>query len=390
MSGGPNHADTGTGPAAIFRRAFGYRPAGVWAAPGRINIIGEHTDYNDGFALPFALPQELALAAAPRGDGLLRVCSRQAGEVSESRVDPPDPDSAPTWAAYPFGAVWELRRRGHEVPGLDLAIDSDIPRGAGLSSSAALTCAAALAAADLGGLDLDRGELARVAQAAENDFVGMPCGLMDQAAVLSAVSGHALFFDARTEDVRPVPFDPATVGVTVLVVDTRAPHRHVGGEYAARRRTCEDAARTLGVTALRDLTTADLQAAFGVLDDAETRRRVRHVVTENERVLSARRLLLEGRLSELGPLLSASHVSLRDDYEVSVPEVDAAVEAATSAGAWGARITGGGFGGCVIALVEADSAPGCTTAVREAFRRADFAEPHIFEAHPSAGARRTA
>jgi galactokinase len=272
------------------------------------------------------------------------------------------------------------------VGGLDLLVDSTVPTGAGLSSSAALTCAVVMAAAALHGDDLPPDRVIRLAQRVENDFVGMPCGILDQSASMLSTEGHALFMDTRTMDTEQVPFAPGEHGLSLLVVDTRAPHRLVEGHYADRHRACKDASRSLGLAALRDV--ADLPGALAALPDDLSRRRVRHVVTENARVLEAVALLRSGDVRAVGPLLTASHASLRDDYEVTVPEVDTAVDAALDAGALGARITGGGFGGCVIALVAADGARHCAEAVREAYRERGFAEPGVFEAVPSAGARR--
>jgi galactokinase len=369
-----------------FRSAFGYAPEGVWTAPGRINLIGEHTDYNDGFVLPFALPHALTASAARRTDGRVRLLSRQSPQEYAAPVGDLVPGVVEGWAAYPAGALWVLRDEGHPVDGLDLLVDSTIPSGAGLSSSAALSCAAVMAAAALYGADPAPGEVARLAQRVENDFVGMPCGILDQSASMLSTEGHALFMDTRTLETEQVPFAPSAEGLTVLVVDTRAPHRHVDGAYAERRRSCEEAARVLGVAALRDVT--DLPGALAALPDDVSRRRVRHVVTENERVLRAVDLLRSGRTREVGPLLTASHASLRDDYEVSVPEVDTAVDALLAAGALGARITGGGFGGCVVALVETERVESCAKAVLEAYRERGFEEPSAFGALPSAGARR--
>ncbi|MCP3015623.1 galactokinase [Nocardiopsis dassonvillei] len=369
-----------------FRSAFGYAPEGVWTAPGRINLIGEHTDYNDGFVLPFALPHALTASAARRTDGRVRLLSRQSPQEYAAPVGDLVPGAVEGWAAYPAGALWVLLDEGRPVDGLDLLVDSTIPSGAGLSSSAALSCAAVMAAAALYGADPAPGEVARLAQRVENDFVGMPCGILDQSASMLSTEGHALFMDTRTLETEQVPFAPSAEGLTVLVVDTRAPHRHVDGAYAERRRSCEEAAHALGVAALRDVT--DLPGALAALPDDVSRRRVRHVVTENERVLRAVDLLRSGRTREVGPLLTASHASLRDDYEVSVPEVDTAVDALLAAGALGARITGGGFGGCVVALVETERVESCAKAVLEAYRERGFEEPSAFGALPSAGARR--
>ncbi|WP_150238031.1 galactokinase [Nocardiopsis quinghaiensis] len=369
-----------------FRSAFGYGPEGVWTAPGRINLIGEHTDYNDGFVLPFALPHALTAAAARRPDGAVRFRSRQAREEFGARLPDLSPGAVKGWAAYPAGALWALRGEGHTVDGLDLLVDSTIPTGAGLSSSAALTCATVMAVASLHGADLGPAEVARLAQRVENDFVGMPCGILDQSASMLSTEGHALFMDTRTMGTEQVPFDPSAAGLTVLVVDTRAPHRLVEGHYADRRRSCEAAARVLGMAALRDVD--DLPGSLTALPDDVSRRRVRHVVTENARVLETVDLLRSGDLRAVGPLLTASHTSLRDDYEVSVPEVDTAVDALLAAGALGARITGGGFGGCVVALADAGRVETCEKAVRKAYRERGFAEPVVFGALPSAGARR--
>ncbi|MGW9478206.1 galactokinase [Saccharomonospora azurea] len=370
-----------------FEDAFGRRPDGVWAAPGRVNVIGEHTDYNDGFVLPMALPQGVRAAAARTADDRVRVVSLQeSGEPVGFPVDV-RPGDVTGWAAYVAGVVWSLRSAGHAVGGVDLAVDGDVPAGAGLSSSAALECSVACALNELFDLDIAPADLARLAQRAENDFVGMPCGVMDQMASVACEEGHLLFLDTRSLRAERVPFDTASHDRTLLVIDTRAPHRLVDGEYARRRAACEAAAETVGVRALRDVAVDDLPAVLPRLDD-EQQRRVRHVVTENARVEDVVHRLRDGDLDGIGPLLTASHASLRDDYEVTVGELDAAVEAALSAGALGARMTGGGFGGCVIALVAADRAEAVFDAVREAFATAGYAEPTAFTAVPSPGAHR--
>ncbi|MFD1149988.1 galactokinase [Saccharothrix hoggarensis] len=360
---------------------------GVFEAPGRINLIGEHTDYNDGFVLPIALPHTVRVTAARRDDGVLRVASRQAHGVAELRVADLAPGVVTGWAAYVAGVVWVLREEGHPVGGFGLLVDGNVPLGAGLSSSAALESATALAVTELSGVDLDRRELARIARRAENEFVGMPCGIMDQSASLLARERHALLLDTRTSEIEHIPFDPAASGLALLVVDTKAPHRLVDGEYAARQRDCRRAAEQLDVPALRDVDQADLD---GVVRDLPERlaRRVRHVVTENQRVLDAADLLRARRTRELGPLLTASHASLRDDYEVTVPELDVAVDALVAAGALGARMTGGGFGGCVISLVEESAVDACTEAVRAAFADHRFTAPDCWTATAAPGARR--
>jgi galactokinase len=377
------HADV----QASFRNAFGYAAEGVWMAPGRVNLIGEHTDYNDGFVLPIALPYAITAAAARRTDGVLRFQSRQAEQAVEVPLDALGPGSVSGWAAYPAGVIWALRAHGHIMSGLDVLIDGAVPLGAGLSSSAALGCVTALAAAQLHGLDIDRPTLAFLVQRAENAFAGMPCGIMDQAAALLCTAGHALFLDTRTLDAEQVPLDLAAHGLALLIIDTQAPHRFVDGEYAARRRTCERAASLLDVKALRDIEIGQLPTALTALPDDDTRRRVRHVVTENARVLEVVKLLQTGRLPDIGPILTASHASLREDYEVTVAELDTAVDTALATGVLGARMTGGGFGGCVIALLAEDQVNTCASAVSNAFRDRGFAEPAYYVSTPSAGAR---
>ncbi|MFE9205279.1 galactokinase [Micromonospora sp. NPDC007230] len=374
---------------AGFRQRYDAEPAGRWAAPGRVNLIGEHTDYNEGFVLPFALPLRTVVAAAPRDDERWTVWSELADEPVEfGPAEADEPGRVTGWAAYVAGVVWALRAAGHRVPGARLAVASDVPVGSGLSSSAAVEAAVLAALVELGGLDLPADRWPRLAQRAENDYVGAPTGIMDQSAVIRGRPGHTLFLDCRTEDVEPIPFDLAAAGLAMLVVDSRAPHRHADGEYAARRASCERAARTLGVPALRDVTVADLDAALARLPDEETRRRVRHVVTEDQRVLDTVALLRAGRVRDIGPLLTASHASMRDDFEITVPEVDTAVEAALAAGAYGARMTGGGFGGCVLALVDADRAPAVADAVTAAYAERGFAAPGTLTALPVGGATR--
>ncbi|XRQ05918.1 galactokinase [Actinomadura welshii] len=381
-----------SGPQALagaFTEAFGREPGGVWHAPGRVNLIGEHTDYNDGFVLPSALPLGVSVAAAPRDDGVVEVRSRQAASPVTAPVDggPVAAEGWPperAWAAYPVGVARVLREHG--TGGASLLVDSDLPQGAGLSSSAALECATALALCDLHGVDIDRPALARLAQRAENEQVGVPCGLMDQAASLLCTAGHALMLDCRSGLSAQVPFDPAAAGLTLLVVDTRASHALAGGEYGRRRAECEEAAALLGVPALRDV--KDLAGALGTLRDPVLRRRVQHVVAENHRVEAAAGLLRAGAVPELGAMLNASHLSLRDQFEVSWPEADATVDAALRAGARGGRMIGGGFGGSVIVLAAADRAATVREAVGAAYDERGWAPPEFHEAVPSAGARR--
>ncbi|GAB3143962.1 galactokinase [Micromonospora sonneratiae] len=400
-----------TGPVAAratagFLSEYGHQPAGRWAAPGRVNLIGEHTDYNDGFVLPFALPQRTVVAAAPNTGQEWSVWSEQSGErISFAAAEITAaggtaaeitatgaglPSRVTGWGAYVAGVVWALVEAGFRVPGARLAIASDVPLGAGLSSSAALESAVLTALVDLGGLDLPIDERPGLAQRAENGYAGIPCGIMDQSASIRCRAGHALFLDCRSLAVEHIPFDLASAGLAILVTDTRAPHRHVTGEYAARRTACETAAGALGVPALRDVLSdaASLDPALARLTDPLLRRRVRHVVTENQRVLDTVKLLRAGQPTRIGPLLTASHASMRDDFEITVPEVDTAVEAALAAGAYGARMTGGGFGGCVLALVDADAAERVAASVADACAAHGFTPPVSFTALPGPGATR--
>ena len=360
----------------------------IWRAPGRINLVGEHTDYNDGFVLPMALAQGCTASVDDADDGWTVVSAQAPEKVVVPRSGLDDRGDAPDWAAYVLGALWLLHDDGVDVPPLRIEVDSDVPSGAGLSSSAALVCSVVTALDEHLGLGLDPSGLLDLSRRVENDAVGAPTGGMDQLVSLRGEAGHALFCDMRDLTSQSVPFDPAAAGLALLVVDTRAPHRHADGEYAARRSGCEEAARRLGVPALRDVTEADLDEALATLHDDELRRYVRHVVTEDARVLAAVDVLRDGRLPDLGPILSASHVSMRDDFRITVPEVDTAVDALHVAGAVGARMTGGGFGGCVIGLVPEADLDAAGDDVRRAFADGGFTEPALFTASAEAGAHR--
>jgi galactokinase len=374
---------------AAFRERAGRDPEGVWAAPGRVNLIGEHTDYNDGFVLPAAIDRQVVAAAGRRDGGRLRLWSLQAGPPADLELAGIGPGRVEGWAAYPAGVAWALGQAGVEVGGADLVVDGDVPAGAGLSSSAALECATATALADLFGAGLDRVALAGVARRAENEVVGVPSGVMDQMVSMLGRAGHVLFLDTRSLGTEQVPLPLEAAGLCLLVLDTRAGHRLVDGAYADRRAACEAAAAALGVTALRDATLEQVEAAATELGE-ERFRRARHVVTENARVLEAVGLLRAGGLDRLGPLLAASHASLRDDYQVSSPELDTAVEAAVAAGAVGARMTGAGFGGSAIALVATDRAGPVGDRVRDAFAAAGFGPPAVEAVTAADGARRLA
>ncbi|MFC4608936.1 galactokinase [Streptomyces maoxianensis] len=363
---------------------------GVWAAPGRVNLIGEHTDYNDGFVMPFALPHTTVASAARRDDGVLRLHSADVpGGAVELRVHDLAPGRGPGgWTGYPAGVMWALRDAGHAVGGADFHYESTVPAGAGLSSSAALEVVTALALSDLYELGLERGRMARLCQRAENVYVGAPTGIMDQTASACCTAGHALHLDTRDLSQRQIPFDLAALGLELLVVDTRVKHAHSEGEYGKRRAGCEAGAAALGVSALRDVLYADLPAALSRLDDPEVRALVRHVVTENHRVKRVIALLEAGEVDAIGPVLTEGHVSLRDDFRVSCPELDLVVEASLSAGALGARMTGGGFGGSAIVLTHTSTSTTLKKSLLDAFAPTPYAEPRIFPATPSPGARR--
>ena len=380
---------TSTSVAAGFEALYGAAPDGVWAAPGRVNLIGEYTDFNDGFVLPLALPHTTVAAVSRRDDGILRLHSADIdGGIVQLAVEDLEPLSGGGWAAYPAGVVWALREAGHPVTGADVHLTSTVPTGAGLSSSAALEVVTALALNDLFGLGLSRPELARLAQRAENAFVGVPCGVMDQMASACAEEGHALHLDTRDLSYRQVPFDLAAEGLRLLVVDTRVKHALGDGAYAERRAGCEAGARALGVRALRDVSAAHLPESLALLSDETVLRYVRHVVTDNARVERVIALLDAGDTRAVGPVLTEGHASLRDDLRVSCPELDLVVEAANAAGALGARMTGGGFGGSAVVLVESDRAEAVAAAVGKAFAEAGYATPGVFPAVPAAGARR--
>ncbi|EWC63106.1 Galactokinase [Actinokineospora spheciospongiae] len=382
-----------------FRRLLDQPPDGVWSAPGRVNLIGEHTDYNDGLVLPFALPHRVAVAASARADGRLTMITVGDDGVPQrarpAAVSDLEPGSVTGWAAFPSGVAWALREAGVAEGGADLVISGDVPAGAGLSSSHALQCAVALALLGLAGVVPDEdssptlAEVARWVQRSENDFVGAPTGLLDQTASLCCVAAHALFLDVRSGAREQVPFDASAADLEVLVIDTRTKHSLADSAYGERRRGCERAAALLGVPALRDVPAAGLAETLAALPE-DLRPLVRHVVTENERVLTVVTALRAGALADIGPHLTASHTSLRDDYRVSCRELDVAVEAAVGAGALGARMTGGGFGGSAIALVPLDRSDAVREAVSTAYDRAGLGAPRMFTAVPSAGARRDA
>ncbi|WP_375387020.1 galactokinase [uncultured Amnibacterium sp.] len=374
--------------ADLFRRAYSTEPQGFWRAPGRVNLIGEHTDYNDGFVLPFAIDRATTIALRVRDDDRIRLTSTFDEQVVESDLAAVDRRDFAGWSAYPLGVTWAIGERHPDAVrhGFDLAVDSDVPVGAGLSSSAAIEMAVAVALDDVLGLGLGRADLARIGQRAENIAVGAPTGIMDQSASVFGERDAAVFLDCRSLAVEQVPLGFDAAGLVLLVVDTKVEHQHATGGYRDRREACERGAAAMGVAALRDLSVDDLPRARTLLDDV-TYRRVQHVVTEDARVLDSVAALKSGDLRRFGALMDASHVSMRDDFEISVPQLDAVVETAQAAGAVGARMTGGGFGGCAIALVPAADAEPLAAAVLRVFAERGWHEPVPFTVVPSDGAR---
>lgn len=395
---------------ALFREYFA-EPAGVWSAPGRVNLIGEHVDYAGGICLPFALSQRTYVAAALNQDGVYRVVSQfgsetMRAEIAMDQVCPGYPDD---WAGYVVGTIWAA---GLDLPGLDIAIISDVPVGAGLSSSAALECSVALAAADLSAADLaetstngktqpDRTALMQAAIRAENEVVGASTGGLDQRIALFAEPGHALAIDFATDSTQQVPFQIADRGLAVLITNTNAPHSLADGQYASRRAVVDGVTSDLQVTSLRYATDAEAASARWAEANAPdgvdaaawqdvVGKRVRHIVSEISRTAEAIKQLQAGDMAGFGKSMQASHASLRDDYEVSVAQLDVSVDVAMQHGALGARMTGGGFGGSSIALLPSEKVELAAEAIARAFAEAGFAEPEFAVALPGAGARREA
>jgi galactokinase len=353
-----------------------------YSAPGRINLVGEHTDYNLGWALPIALPQRTVVTFAPEDTDAITVSSDRMDAWVRIPLDT-TPGEVSGWAAYVAGVIWALRRSGHPVPGGAMSITSDVGMGSGLSSSAALECAALGAITCAGGIHIERIEQARLAQRAENDYVGAPTGLLDQLAALFGEPSTALLIDFADLTVRPVVFDPDASEIALLLIDSRARRELAGGEYGVRRASCERAAAALHASSLRDV--EELSALEAVSDPVDARR-ARHVLTENQRVLDFVAALGDSDFAAAGRILTASHASMRDDFEITTEHIDLIADSAVAAGALGARMTGGGFGGCVIALVPAGRVEAVGKTVRRALRDADYPQPVITRTHAAQGA----
>ena len=365
-----------------FLETFGEEPDLVAAAPGRVNLIGEHIDYSEGFVLPFAIKDRTLVAARKRDDSIVRVASAQRrNKIITVDINEVKPGLKGEWERYALGVLWSMGVKS----GVDLLIDGHVPLGAGLSSSAALECSVATAMNHLFDMGFSLEELARLTQKAENQYVGVPCGIMDQSVSLMATNGFALLLDCRDLSTRNIPFDVASHGLELLIIDTQAHHALTDGGYAERRASCESVAAKLGVKSMRELTKEQLDSSRDKLSESEYIR-ARHAVTEMKRVLDCVKTLASEDFTQVGQLLNQSHNSLRDDYTVSCPELDTAVEASLAAGALGARMVGGGFGGSAIALIQASKTSQTISAVEKAFADKKFKAPRFFTSLPSQGA----
>lgn len=376
---------------AEFQALYSAQPQ-VFSAPGRVNLIGEHTDYNEGFVLPMAIERRTYVAGAPNQTSQIRVKSLTLGQSFDFDLERPGPKRRGSWLDYVEGTARALMDRGFPVVGCNLLIDSDVPTGAGVSASAALELSVGIALALLGGTaEPDRVQLALAGQAAEHQYVGTMCGIMDQYIAAMGRENAALLIDCRSLETQTVPLELGAV--SVLVCDTRVKHELSSSEYNLRRAECLRASNILaksipGVRTLRDVSVADFTKLAAELPGV-VRSRCRHVVTENARTLAAADAMRAGDLVTMGRLMSESHVSLRDDYQVSCEELDVAVDLARSQpGVYGSRMTGGGFGGCTVTLVDNDAVEGVSGAVREAFAARGWKDPEFFSSHACEGARR--
>jgi galactokinase len=366
-----------------FQTLFSRAPEVISEAPGRVNLIGEHIDYSEGFVLPFAIADRTYAAIARRNDGKVLIASAQRKDkIFSIGITDVNPGSTGDWQKYVLGVIWALGI----TDGVEILVDGSVPVGAGLSSSAALECSVAVGLNALFALNLSLEDLARAAQRAENDYVGMPCGIMDQSVALMGREGSALLLDCRDLSTESIPFNVADAGLELLIIDTQAHHALVDGGYAERRASCESAAKKLDVTSMRYLSMQSLDAGKEKLSNTEYVR-ARHAVTEIARVLDAVSALKASNFKALGQLINESHYSLRDDYTVSCPELDVAVQASLDAGALGSRMVGGGFGGSAIALVNASDVDSVNLSVNQAFKASGFTPPRFFTSLPSSGAR---
>ena len=365
-----------------FESLYGRKPEVLAEAPGRVNLIGEHIDYSEGFVLPFAIANRTYAAIAKRSDGLVRIASHQRRDkIFSIDITHVKPGSKGDWEKYVLGVIWSMDINS----GLDILIDGNVPSGAGLSSSAALECSIATGLNLLFDKKFSLQELARRAQRAENEYVGVPCGIMDQSISLMAQAGSALLLDCRDLSTEQIPFSVVDAGLELLIIDTQAHHALIDGGYAERRASCESVVAKLAIASLRHLTFEELNSSRALLTEIEFIR-ARHAVTEIARVHEAVVDLSNSDFEALGELINQSHISLRDDYDVSCPELDLAVSAALSAGAIGARMVGGGFGGSAIALARVEKVEEIKNAVEGAFESANFKRPRFFTSLPSAGA----
>jgi galactokinase len=365
-----------------FLETFGEEPDLVAAAPGRVNLIGEHIDYSDGFVLPFAIKDRTLVAARKRNDSTVRIASAQRrNKIVTVDINQVKPGLKGEWERYALGVLWAMGIK----EGVDLLIDGNVPLGAGLSSSAALECSVATAMNHLFDLGFNLEELARLTQKAENQYVGVPCGIMDQSVSLMATQGSALLLDCRDLNTKNIPFDVASNGLELLIIDTQAHHALTDGGYAERRASCESVVVKLEINSLRELSMEQLENRRALLTETEFVR-ARHAVTEMKRVLECVDALSNSDFEKVGHLINQSHTSLRDDYTVSCPELDTAVEAALSAGALGSRMVGGGFGGSAIALIQASKTKETIKLIEKAFSNKGFKAPRFFASLPSQGA----
>jgi len=366
-----------------FEALFSIQPEVIAAAPGRVNLIGEHVDFLDGFVLPFAIKDVTTVSIAHNNLNKIRVASAQENyKIEEVAIAELAPLTGTPWTRYPIGVIWALGIK----EGLDIAIDGAVPLGAGLSSSAALEAAVATALNKLFNLNISLPNLSRLCQKAENVYVGMPCGGMDQSVSITATQGHALLLDCRDLSTKQIPFDIAPHGLQLLVIDTRVHHELVDGGYAERRASCEKAIAELKISSLRDISVEDFVARKAELDHT-TYIRAFHAVTEMRRVLAAVAALEKNDFVTFGKIVSQAHDSLRDNYTVSCPELDLAVTVANANGALGARMIGGGFGGSAIALVRSEDLEAIKVKISQAFASANFKAPRFFVSTPAPGAR---